>query len=340
MNGLDWLGGANYGDLILREHPAGWAAGFMLNTNDPRWPKSNCWPVIEALLATGRCPRVRLQAVWEDNHTYNPRKHDALIMKELRRAIELKRKFPAVDIQFSPFCEHTARGQMLRQLFNPLLEPAKAGGVRLVNSVWKGDFAFFGDIINEVHGTHRPPRGVYNYSFDGLSAVDANVEQIKRQYRAAETFYWWHPAMNGRLNTNDRTPRNKRKAWPTSELVDSVIYLRTERGKARLPRTHIWKTHADRHETPPEPRAYKPVLIAPEKANRAELVADNGQVVAVSQNRLAFNDGRSRYYFSEYGYQLAEKAVRIQGHPIVRIRIGRKFVGRVNPAFRAGSFRD
>ena len=107
----------------------------------------------------------------------------------------------------------------------------------------------------------------------------------------------------------------------------------------KLPKGYIWKSHADRHNTPPEARAYKPVLIAPVKAPRAELVTENGQVVAVSSQAQTFNGGGWRYYFSQYGYQLAEKARRIHGKGTVSLRLNGKVVGTLNPAFRAGSFR-
>ena len=70
--GIDYLGGANYGNVIINEHPAGWAAGFILNTNEPSWPKRNAWPVIESLARTGRCPLIRVHAIWDDAHTYRP----------------------------------------------------------------------------------------------------------------------------------------------------------------------------------------------------------------------------------------------------------------------------
>ena len=38
MYGLDHLGGAKYPDLLVREHPNGWAAGFFANTFGNAWP--------------------------------------------------------------------------------------------------------------------------------------------------------------------------------------------------------------------------------------------------------------------------------------------------------------
>lgn len=326
--GLDVLGCAKFADLTIREHPQGWSIGAFSEIF------GNSFPVVEHLLKAGRAPTARIQLQWRDSHVFSD-KDIKITEREARKWAALAKEFGRC-LRISPWCEHNARLPLLNKLHDAVMNILP--DCQYVNSPWQGDF--MPKVWNEVHGTKRPPRGDYIFSYDGTSAVDTNVEQFKRQHSRCQTFYFWVPAFNGRLRTTDKTPRPQRKSWPTSELIDSVIYLHNERGQTRLPRTHIWKTHADRHETPPEARAYKPVLIAPEKANRAELVADNSQVVAVSQSRLPFNDGRFRYYFSEYGYQLAEKAIRIQGHPVVRIRIGKRFVGKVNPAFRAGSFRD
>ena len=332
MYGLDYLGGAKFADLVLREHPTGWAAGFFANTF------GNAWPLIAKLLATGRCPRVRVHAVWQDDHKYDPKRDDPVIMRELKAANSLKATFPQVEVQFSPFCEHNIKGAQLRQLFAKVKQAA--GDLTLVNSVMNGDVLPPNVALNEIHGLHKPLKEPYNYSFDGTPCVDADVEGLKSAHQNVVTFFFWTSQFNGRKNPNDTTPRPQRQAWPTSQLIDSVIYLHNECGAAKLPRNHLWKSHADQHEVPkPEPRALKPVYILPIKASRVELVADNGQVVAASGGPLPFNDGRFRYYFPDYGYSMAEKARRIHGKPTVSVRVGGKVVGTVNPAFRAGSFR-
>lgn len=332
MYGLDYLGGAKFSDLLIREHPEGWAAGFFANAF------GNVWPTVGKLLATGRCPRVRIHAVWQDDHRYDPKRDDPMIMQELKRANELKATFPKVELQFSPFCEHNIKGAQLVALFQKVR--AAAAGLVLVNSPMNGDKTPEAIAMNEHHGPAKTQRGTYNYSFDGTPCVDSDVEAMKKAHAGASTFFFWTSQFNGRRNPADATPRPQRQAWPTSQLIDSVIYLSRDCGPAKLPKNHLWKSHADQHEVPkPEARALKPVYILPIKASRVELVADNGQVVAVSGPSMPFNDGRYRYYFADYGYSLAEKAVRIHGKPTVSVRVGGKVVGTVNPAFRAGSFR-
>ncbi|NDF13039.1 MAG: hypothetical protein EB060_09540 [Proteobacteria bacterium] len=332
MYGLDYLGGAMYADVILREHPEGWAAGFFANTF------GDAWETIARLLATGRCPCVRIHAVWQDDHRYNAKRDDPVIMRELERANKLKSTFPQVQVQFSPFCEHTITGTALTALFAKVKKAA--GDLVLVNSSLKGATIPASVGINEVHGKAGAPRGAYNYSFDGQSCVDADVEATKERHKRAGIFFLWAPQFNGRKNLNDKTPRPERKAYPTSQLIDSVIYLHRTRGTVSLPSNHLWKSHADQHNAPkPEARALKPVYILPIKADRVELVADNGQVVAVSGGAQPYEDGRWRYYFPDFGYVMAEKARRIHAKPTCTVRVGGKVVGTVNPAYRAGVFR-
>jgi hypothetical protein len=336
LYGLDYLAGARYRDVILREHPEGWAAGFFSNV-DGFGPS---WGVIRDLLSTGRCPLLRIQALWDDAHQWRPG-HEQVILRQIPLANKLKADFPNVEVQFSPFCEHNLKGAALRDLFAKVRQ--RAEGLQLVNSPYLGDFLFDANVINECHGTKKSPnRGKVQYSFDGTSAVDANTQKMKDDWNMAHVFFFWVPQFNLRKNTDDKTPRAQRKAVPTGQLIDSVIYLHQPKGKTSLGNQHIWKTHADQHNAPvPEPRALKPVLITPVRANRAELVAQNGQVIEISSKAFPFADGRFRYYFPTFGYQLAEKARRIQnGSPVVSVVVGGKAIGTVNPAFRDGSFRS
>lgn len=250
-----------------------------------------------------------------------------------RRYGALKKQFSHVNVEISPFCEHNLQNP---DRYLEIVGNAAPDCVP-VNVPWKG--AFSKRFKNEVHGSHRKPAGDYNYSWDGESCVDGDVESSKKTHALSQVYFWWHPAFNGRLNTNDKTPRPSRKAWPTSDLIDSIIYLRTDAGKVSYPRNWLWKSHADRHSSPPEPRAYKPVLIMPIKAKRVELVAINGQVIARASAAMPFNDGRYRYYWPDFGYKLAEKAVRIHNMPTVSVFVDGKALATVNPGFRGGSFR-
>lgn len=326
--GLDQLGCARYADLARREHPAGWAIGAFSKSvfGDSR-------PVIAPLLDSGRAPEARVHLLWSDSHTFNERS-----IREAEKEAKLWKPLSSVHkqaLQISPWCEHNARLPLLKKLREAIMSILP--DCEYVNTPWKGDY--LPGARQEIHGNHDAPKGPYNYSFDGNPCVDSNVELSKEAHARADTFYLWTSQFNGRKNPNDSTPRPQRKAWPTSELIDSVIYLHRDRGSVKLPARWLWKSHADQHSVPPEPRALKPVFIIPPKVRRVELLADNGQVVAVSGSPQPFSDGRWRYYFDSFGYQLAEKARRIQGHAVVAVVIDGKKRGTLNPAFRQGGFR-
>ncbi len=326
--GMDYLGGARYARVIAQAHPQGWAAGFFANTF------GDAYPAIYGLVQTGRCPEIRIHAIWEDNHTYNSKKHDPIILRELARANKLQELYPNVEVFFSPFCEHNMDAKTVGALWNLLRPQAK---VKLVNSVWKG--AILAGEINEVHGTHSTPSGDYIYSFDGMSAVDSNVPKMLKQREGARTFYFWIPQYNGKKKLSDPTPRPQRKAWPFPRLIKSVKFLADPAGDIKLSAQHIWKSHADQHNVPPEARALKPVFLSPEKVSTVELQTMDGVRIARSSERQSAFEGRHRYYFRAWGYDLAAKLMKASGMPIGRLVAGKKILGRVNPGHRAGTFR-
>jgi hypothetical protein len=327
--GLDFLGLPKYADVAVREFPAGWALGAFANTF------GDAFPVVREIVRSGRCPHVRMQLLWSDSHSFSLADMP-LVISEAKRYNKLAGNNPKTKFELSVFCEHNIPNP------DPWLDQvaAAAPNCRIVNTPYKG--ALSRKYKNEVHGSHPRPKGPYNYSYDGTSCVDADVMADKRQYRNSEVFFFWIPQFNQKKNATDPTPRPQRKVIPTSGQIDSVIYLHNHAGAGiSLPSNFLWKSHADQHAEPyPEPRASKPVLICPVKADRFELVADNGQVVDVLPYYGPFADGRSRYYLGDFGYQVSEKALRIQGHPVLQLRSGRKIHGKVNPAFRAGNFRE
>lgn len=343
LQGIDYLGGANYLDLILREHPDGAAAGFILNTNKPHWRKANAWPAINGLFPTGRCPAQRLHAVWEDNHQYNPSKHDKIIFAEFERTNLLQEQNPLEQVYFSPFCELDTRGASVTKLFDRLVK-GKHKDLIIVNSVSAG--AIQKGLVNEVHGKHKNPGGKVIYSTDGSQCWDIDIQKRKKDFSNALLFMFWVSMCNGKWNDKarnekgaDTTPRPDRRAWPTVNQLDSIIYQFKDPGAVSLDRKHIWKSHADQHGPKPTPREGKPVFITPVDAKEVRLIADNGQVVAVMPRAGNYTDGRPLYRLNEFGYLVGLKARRIHGKETVKLVANGKVVGVVNPGFRAGEFR-
>lgn len=340
MYAIDYLGGANYGALILKKHPRGFGAGFILNTNKPHWPKTNAWPIIEKLAASGKCPLVKVHAQWEDNHQYQPRKHDKIIMTELDRCNAMAVKFPHVRWLFSFFCELDTTGQSVDVLYSRL-HARKASNVELVNSVSKG--AYRDDAINEFHGTKgAPSRGPFTYSWDGTQCMDTDVQGIKTKYLKAQALFFWASHMNGKWSDDpkkDGTPRDKRKCWPYGELIDSFAAYADDASLASLDKRHIWKPHADQHGPERQPREGKPVFITPVNAKEVQLIAANGAVIAKLPRKGNYTDGRPLYRGALFGYQYANRARKACGSSLVRLVANGKEIGTIHPAFRAGAFR-
>lgn len=334
MYGLAFLAGAKYPDLVLRESPEGWAIAIFLKLF------GDAVPLINELLSKNRTPRITIDGLWDDDHIFG-RSDFPEAMRLAREAEKVALRFPSVDVRYAPMVEHHLDASLFLELARAIRK--ECPHITVVNIPDKKGPIIKG-CLNELHAFRAPPPQAprIDFNFDGHAAVDSDVEAAKRRYSAAETFYFWEPNFNLRWETNDTTPRPDRKCRPTSELIDSVIYLHRDiGGKVRLESRCLYKSHSERKEKP-DPRADKPVFIIPPKVARVELHASNGQIVSVANRyRDPYKDGRWRYYFQEMGYLIAEKARRIQdGSPLVSVVAGGKKLGTINPAFRAGDFRD
>lgn len=331
---IDELGAAKYPQVLVDGHPEGVGVGVFTQPDlfgDPL-------PALSRLNVRKSIPFFRFNLRWSDAHQF-PRSDWPKIIAEAKRIADWVSRHPGPKCYVSGATEHQLNARDAADLARQVLAviPERCS---YVNNPWEGKGAFLSPgprILNEVHGDKaNPPRigGRFSFSFDGSSSVDSDVEKIKARMRGAEFFCQWHPANNGRLNTNDKTPRPQRKAWPTIELLESLNFLFTASGAVNINPNTLWKSHADRHNTPPEPRAYKPVVITPQKASKLTLKS-LGVVVASSGPAQPFQDGRYRYYFPVWGYRMA----RGPGGPVFELWADNKRLGRVNPGFRAGNFR-
>lgn len=333
--GLDYLCGAKYGDLILREHPTGWAAGFFLELDGI----GNSSKVIEALAQTGRCPIFRIHGIWKDEHDFSLRDANlAIIRAKVVQAFAVK--FPNIRFEYSPFCEHEISDV---KVVDKILGDCQKAAPKctIVNSI-HGRGALSKKYKNEVHGIKaKPTVGRYNFSFDGSSQVDSDVHSIKEQHRSAEVIFFWDPLFNLRWETNDKTKRRDRKAKPSSELIDSLIFQSTDKGQqfiSEYPKDFIFKTHGDFHLG--DAKSNRPVIITKHKVDFIDLKLLNGQVVQRLPLKSRYEDGvRWRYYAQDWGYQIAEKARRISGGPHVLVCIGNEKPIVVNAGFRENDFR-
>jgi len=338
--GLDLLGAAMFEDVAVREFPRGWALGvFAVEFGD-------AFPVVKRIVESGRCPHVRVQLTWSRRgHVYDDTHFD-IAKREAARYERLAKKHPRVRFELSTFCEHNLDNP---DRYHDVIARI-APHCTIVNSPYQG--AFSKKYKNEVHGSKLPPKGKYNFSFDGTGCVDADVALFRKRHKRSDVFFFWTYQFNGKRNGSvvghdgkplPYIPPQQRIYWPNEELIDSVIYLKNKVGKTRTAKNVLYKSHADQGEGDPDitGRECKPVIITPKSYDRIELVARNGQVIAVTDAGQPFQDGRFRHYCKQWGYQLAEKALRIQKtSAVVRLRANGRIIGTVNPAFREGDYRD
>lgn len=343
---MGYLGGANYPKVILRNHPEGWGAGFILNTNSPKWPKTNCWNLIEKLLSQSSVPSLKLHAMWEDNHTYVPKQHDKIILAEFDKAKRLRARHPDVTIYFSPLCERDNRSSSYDDLLHRINREGE--GIVALNSFAKAGRV--NGIVSEVHGKMGAPGGTYLYSTDGDQVFDMDIEALKTKHIDAEVIECWISMFNGKCNDKlsgekgaDTTKRNLRKAWPIDKHILSIVPYASERGEISWNKKWIYKTHADQHsKTKPAPREGKPVIIVPHKVSHLEFHTTDDRLIARFPRDIAtFNapgtpqHGFYIYRSASWGYEIREKAVAMHGSPLVIVKAGGKVFGKLNPAFRA-----
>lgn len=337
MFGLDVLGAAKFPSIALRNWPPGFACGVFADTF------GNVWGFVDKLAASGKCPLIKINGPWTA-HQYVPAQHDKAIFAALAKTVGMSRKYPNVKWQFAPVCENDNTTPAYSALLRNCADLA-GGLVEIINSRGTRGKEVAG-FKSEIHGNTPRPSGAYQYSYDGTSTVDSNVEKDKETHAKAGVFFLWHPAFNLKYKTalsadkhepkhviiNDSAPPKMRNCKPTPELIKSLERLGSPiKGTPKLGRREIWKSHADRNNTPPESREYKPVFITPLSAPRIEL-RDGDRVVAVSQGRRKFVDDRFVYRFDRFGFEMSDIVVDIYAN-------GKK-IGSVNPAFRGGDFRS
>lgn len=330
QNGIDEPGIAKFPTVAYKAHPKGFALGAFSNTfGDAR-------PSLEKMLSRGDIPLFKINLSWKDNHSFS-RKDFPAIVAEAKRFSQLFINNPIPACYFNGATEHNLSEQDAKDLAQQVLAVIPSRCQYVNNPLHgRGKLIPTNDrIINEVHGKDPRPSGRFGYSFDGTSSVDSNVTEVKQIMKGAEYFLVWHPANNGRLKADDPTPRPQRKAYATTELLESLAALMKDKGATNLNPKWIYKSHADRHKTPPESRAYKPVIIERFKTKYSRITigktsCPNGGTYDETINGKKVWIGY-RYYCPKFGYEMQNSPVPIKAD-------GRK-IGVINPAFRDGGFR-
>ncbi len=325
--GLDTLAMAKYPKRVAKDLPNGWWFGTFAETF------GDAYPAVERVLKTGKPKGYRIQLLWSDSHNFGDSDIPKIISLS-KKYNQLAVKYPNIKCEISPFCEHK-----LQNIDKYLDIAAKhAPNCTIVNTVWTG--ALSKKYKNEVHGNKKAaPKGRYNFSYDGQSAVDANVEADKTKYKLSEVFYFWIPQFNLRAKMDDPTPRPERKIRPDAKQMKSVIYLANPKGKTNFPKSVTYKSHADQHNMPREFRASKPVVIYSKKCTELQFTKNNKRMGRLIYGGPFSGGGHIYRHLENFGYELADRSIKEFNDSILTIIGCAGKIGTVNPAFRDGNFR-
>ncbi|RTL03777.1 hypothetical protein EKK58_12000 [Candidatus Dependentiae bacterium] len=343
---MDYLGGARFKKLIIEQHPMSYGAGFFSYVDG----FGDSLPVVSALAAKG-CLLFRIHLCWKDNHKFT-RADLPFVAKEARRLKPIIARHSNVKWYVSPCCEHELSSDEWDAFADIVRRELSGVNYELVNSPNHNKGFVSKTILNEYHGAEKSPRrgsGRYAFSFDGTNIVDSDVELYKDNYEQAEYWGVWSSQMNGnrkifkagdKRGEKDFIDRAKRVYFPTAKQLDSWIHLTTNSKSAtRIPQGWIMKSHSDQHSITPSGKDQKPVWIIPQKVKEIVIKARNGQVIDTAKYYDRFIGGGHRYYCTQWGYDLANKAKRIQGDALCDIIFEGRKVGVINLAFRDGVYR-
>lgn len=204
--GMDYLGGAKYGDLILKYHPKGWAAGFFAQEFGP------AFPVVKALSESGKCPLIRIQMLWSGVHSYG--EQNLPLLRRMARNYE--RLSGHSRIQLSPFCEHNLKNA--DRYLSVVREHAPS--CEVINTPWKGGFS---KVYNNESHTPGYDSVCQQFSFDGIDTLkDPDYALALAKLKNLQALFLWTPLFNCKESLTDKTPIEKRKARPTRETINSL----------------------------------------------------------------------------------------------------------------------
>lgn len=351
IDGMDYLFGAKYPELILKNHPKGWAAGFFFDL------VGDTLGLAQKMVDLGLANVFRFHLGWSDTHTFTRSQFDSIAGKA-KRIESFKKKNPHCTIYVSFACEHRL-GVADTKLFAD--KTAKNCPSCVVVNASEGARVTLPNYVSEIHGANsHAVHGPYIASFDGTACLDSDVETWKKTHVGALIRFWWEPSFNLRCETNDLTPRDKRKYKPTAKHWAAIITVSGVRGDRpvfagtspfKMPENlskedqkkwvkRIWKSNSEAH-LKSNPRDDKPLAIIPAKAPKAEMLAMNGKVIATALNAGTYDGikGTYRYYFQDmWGIDYAKLALRTGNSAFVVIRAGNKLFGPVRPDWRDGEF--
>lgn len=338
--GVDYIGGAKYPKIALDNHPKGWAIGLLWEVDG--FGKAD--KLFARSLIKNLTSDYRIHLIWKDNHVFTE-SDIAVAVKKAKEVRKVLTKQPyVINLGISPFLEHRCSLELMTKCKDAVMEVFKDDGfVYFVNTPEADKYAIFKNEVNELHHVHAKPQiPNLQFSYDGKSCLDADVESDKKRFKRCDYFFFWDWSLNCKYAEDDKTPRPLRKLKPDPKLIQSIAMMGESKGRTRFPSNELYKAYAEAEPVPndhskPISRSWKPLFIINTKADKIELKVKK-QVVATLNYEKAYSHGKGYVYRStEWGIDIAKKLDK--DLPVVNVWVGGKKIGRVNVMFRDGYYR-
>lgn len=217
--GIDYLAASNYPDVVIKHHPPGWAAGFLLRASGWKSPL----PTIRKLFETGHCPGSRIHGLWKDKHDFTERDITPAV-KRAEAVARLAEDFPRIELYFSPWLEPGTRERPIPVL---LLKKVKSECRKVLPRRVKIVVPGTPKGIDEIHGPAAliasSVSKKYIFSWDGNDMLDPHYPKIEFGPDDPLICFAWTVKCNGLKNETDTTLRQNRKNWLRAEDVRLIV---------------------------------------------------------------------------------------------------------------------
>jgi len=278
-------------------------------------------------------------APFDRNHRYELKKYLPQVYKDAAFCEEQAKANPGTIVMISPFCEHNHNRGTMQPVFAELKRIAPS--CLLVNSIWKGEEV--PGTITEIHieaveKMPPVPKNEYVIAFDGFGGdkrypyamVDCNMAKVLAKYSTARHARAWGARANLKWDAiEDTTAIGKRNKKPSVQYMRGYRNtLRTRTGAISYSDKNLLKTFADDHGAK-EPTKDNRLMVIIGEAKAGEKAADVYDIkgnkidtmARVKPDHTGKPKGR-RYYSKKYATEVAEKAVKNTGSPLIQIRSG------------------
>lgn len=327
---------------VIQAVPRDWVIGTFDH------PFGDVAPKVKKLIQAGY-KTFRIQLWWSNQHVIAPIPHTE---KQAKKWEKIAKANPDCIFYLSHSCEYNeSNKQKVIERVQALKKHAPS--CVPVDSIFRGVTS--GLAIVEHHGDVKVKPGEI-ISTDGTNHYDIDSEKWRTDNEKALIQFVWGLLQNLREIPDpgqNPPPPLARNAVPSVPYNKSLVRLLLPKGvpHPNISKPEFYKTHAedDQEQDPNEPnekRENRPILGVKTKAPKAEIIANNGQVIGhLERYDPPMAGGIYRYYSGHkdgiglYGHEIGEKALKVSGSEIVSFKVGKKIYSGFSPAFREGFYR-